>query len=108
MKVIAGASLVLVVLIFLWMFFQVGGLKREIDLLKAESVDLVAKDILAEWSREVPQQERVSDKYAVLRNSVLEPTPGAAGHLTHALIRIANTAALPLIGQDMIGQTERV
>ena len=51
MKVIAGASLVLVVLIFLWMFFQVGGLKREIDLLKAESVDLVAKDILAEWSR---------------------------------------------------------
>jgi len=108
------------------MFFQVGGLKSEIDLLKAESaeevrglkseidllkvesVDLVAKDILAEWSREVPQQERVSDKYAVLRNSVLEPKPGAAGQLNHALIRIANIAALPLIGQDMIGQTERV
>ena len=53
-------------------------LRTENTALLAGIGDVVASQILGEWSRDVPQQERIGNQFQALRESVLEPEGGAA------------------------------
>jgi len=92
---------------------EVQSLRQEVDLLRqelnqipAESVELAARAILGEWSRDVPQKERVGNNYEALRASVFDPDVGAAAQLNRALVRVANAAAVIFLLEEMTGQPE--
>ena len=80
---------------------DIANLERALSELKNEVGSRAARDILGAWSRETPQLVRVRNNYSALRQSSFEPGPGADSQLNWALVRIANVAALTLIGDEM-------
>ena len=85
---------------------ELATLRSEMETLRESIGDIAASQIMGEWSREVPQQQRIGDRYDAVRESVLEPEGGAAAQLNRALVRTANVASLIAIERAMVGQPE--
>jgi hypothetical protein len=85
---------------------EMESLQTETAALQSSIGDVAASQILGEWSRDVPQQQRIGNQFQGLLESVMEAESGAASQLNRDLVRTANIASLLWIAADMQEQSE--